>query len=196
MSETLASLVSSRICHDLISPIGSINNGIELLNLTGGPASEEIDLISESAMAASSRILFFRTAYGRALPHQTISAKEVRTVLDSLAKQSKHRFEWHSRSELSRREAKAALLAIQCLESCLIANGSIEIHEVDTSWTMVAFGESIDTNMSLWETVANPHSDRDFTSAEVQFVLLAQTLKTMNRKFIYHSASNKLTISF
>lgn len=45
----LAALVSSRICHDLISPIGAINNGLELLNMSGlahdGP---EIQLIGDS----------------------------------------------------------------------------------------------------------------------------------------------------
>ena len=57
----LAALVSSRICHDLISPIGAINNGLELLNMSGlahdGP---EIQLIGDSVKSARARIRFFR----------------------------------------------------------------------------------------------------------------------------------------
>lgn len=60
----IAALVSARICHDLISPIGAIGNGVELLMLDKAAASPEMDLISESVTQASARIRFFRLAYG------------------------------------------------------------------------------------------------------------------------------------
>ena len=52
----LAALIGSRICHDLISPIGAINNGLELLGMSGGNSSPEMDLIQESVGNASARI--------------------------------------------------------------------------------------------------------------------------------------------
>lgn len=56
----LAALIGSRICHDLISPIGAINNGLELLGMSGnrmeGP---EIDLIGQSVQNASARASAF-----------------------------------------------------------------------------------------------------------------------------------------
>ena len=59
---SLATLIGSRICHDLISPIGAINNGLELLELTGGAQGPEMDLISNSVEHAEARIKFFRIA--------------------------------------------------------------------------------------------------------------------------------------
>lgn len=56
----LAALIGSRICHDLISPIGAINNGLELLGMSDTPEGPELELISESVGNASARIRFFR----------------------------------------------------------------------------------------------------------------------------------------
>ena len=58
----LAALIGSRICHDLISPIGAINNGLELLGMTGSSEGPELQLITDSVGSATARIRFFRIA--------------------------------------------------------------------------------------------------------------------------------------
>ncbi len=63
----VAELLASRLCHDLISPVGAVNSGIELLTEFGGdPDGESMALISSSARTASDKLLFFRIAYGNA----------------------------------------------------------------------------------------------------------------------------------
>jgi len=59
----LAALIGSRICHDLISPVGAVGNGLELMQMAGGKLLPEMALIEESVEAARLRILFFRIAY-------------------------------------------------------------------------------------------------------------------------------------
>lgn len=59
----LASLLCSRVCHDVISPVGAINNGLELLD-EGGTDEEALDLIRASALNASVRLKFARLAFG------------------------------------------------------------------------------------------------------------------------------------
>ncbi|MGF9563506.1 histidine phosphotransferase family protein [Neorhizobium sp. JUb45] len=59
----LASLLCSRVCHDVISPVGAINNGLELLD-EGGTDEEALDLIRTSAINASVRLKFARLAFG------------------------------------------------------------------------------------------------------------------------------------
>ena len=68
MATEIAALIASRICHDLISPIGAIGNGMELMALSSGQeqSSPELDLISQSVENANARIRFFRIAYGSA----------------------------------------------------------------------------------------------------------------------------------
>ena len=58
-------LLASRICHDLISPVGAVNNGVEFLQDMGPDAgSEAIELIAYSAGQAAARLQAFRLAYG------------------------------------------------------------------------------------------------------------------------------------
>ena len=59
----LAALLCSRVCHDIISPVGAINNGLELLD-EGGAEEDAMDLIRSSALNASVRLKFARLAFG------------------------------------------------------------------------------------------------------------------------------------
>lgn len=59
----LAALLCSRVCHDIISPVGAINNGLELLD-EGGADADAMDLIRTSAHNASVRLKFARLAFG------------------------------------------------------------------------------------------------------------------------------------
>ncbi|WP_246681433.1 histidine phosphotransferase family protein [Candidatus Tokpelaia sp.] len=61
----LASLLASRLCHDLISPVGAINNAMELYE-EGLGDEEALSLIRLSAAKASARLQFARLAYGTA----------------------------------------------------------------------------------------------------------------------------------
>lgn len=61
----LAALLCSKVCHDIISPVGAINNGLELLD-EGGADEDAMNLIKQSARTASARLQFARIAYGAA----------------------------------------------------------------------------------------------------------------------------------
>ena len=62
----LASLLCSRLCHDLLSPVGALNNGIELLADEQDPEMRErcLELLAESARASANKLKFFRLAFG------------------------------------------------------------------------------------------------------------------------------------
>jgi histidine phosphotransferase ChpT len=64
----LAALLCSRVCHDLISPVGAIVNGLEVLDDNPKPEDKEfaLDLIRKSARTASARLQFCRLAFGAA----------------------------------------------------------------------------------------------------------------------------------
>jgi histidine phosphotransferase ChpT len=60
-------LLCSRLCHELINPVGAISNGVELLSELGGePDPEAIGLVAQSAKSAGGRLQFYRVAYGLA----------------------------------------------------------------------------------------------------------------------------------
>jgi histidine phosphotransferase ChpT len=63
-----ASLLCSRLCHDLMSPVGALNNGIELLADETDPEMREkcLELLADSARASANKLKFFRLAFGAA----------------------------------------------------------------------------------------------------------------------------------
>lgn len=70
-------LLCSRLCHDLVGPVGAINNGVELIREFGAGNDEEaMDLVASSASQAAERLKFFRVAYG-------LAAGTARTVRDA-----------------------------------------------------------------------------------------------------------------
>src|SRR5436190_8512783 len=83
----LASLLCSRLCHDLLSPIGALNNGIELLADEQDPEMRErcLELLAESARASANKLKFFRLAFGAAGGFRDeIDTHEAKTALDGI----------------------------------------------------------------------------------------------------------------
>jgi histidine phosphotransferase ChpT len=63
----VAELLASRLCHDLVGPIGAVNNGMELLEDEDlGMSEDAIQLSASSARQAANLLQFYRLAYGMA----------------------------------------------------------------------------------------------------------------------------------
>jgi histidine phosphotransferase ChpT len=82
-----ASLLCSRLCHDLMSPVGALNNGIELLADENDPDMREkcLELLADSARASANKLKFFRLAFGAAGGFgDEIDTREAETALHGL----------------------------------------------------------------------------------------------------------------
>lgn len=76
--------LASKICHDLVSPVGAINNGVELIEDVGGDVTEEaMKLIGDSAEQAARRLRLFRLAYGRAGGETAMTFKDARETIEA-----------------------------------------------------------------------------------------------------------------
>ena len=64
----LAALLCSKLCHDLLSPVGAINNGLELLEDETDPEMRDrcLDLLADSARVSADKLKYFRLAFGAA----------------------------------------------------------------------------------------------------------------------------------
>ena len=83
----LASLLCSRLCHDLLSPVGALNNGIELLADEQDPDMRErcLELLAESARASANKLKFFRLAFGAGGGFgDEVDTREAKAALDGL----------------------------------------------------------------------------------------------------------------
>lgn len=82
--ETLE-LLASKICHDLISPIGAVNNGLEIFEEMGPDAGDEVtELIANSAFQASAKLKAFRMAYGAGGADANIKPSDVYTSIQDI----------------------------------------------------------------------------------------------------------------
>lgn len=84
--------LAARLCHELVSPVGAIANGVEILAEDAGFAADAAALIGQSAGEASRRLQFYRLAYGALSP---LGADVARQATLELFKEGRCRCEWH-----------------------------------------------------------------------------------------------------
>lgn len=98
-----AELLCSRLCHDLISPVAAISNGLELLAEDDGSSSDEIGgLLNHSARQAAGRLMFYRTAYGLGGDQaDSLTVADAAALVAGIADAEKVSFDWPDRSEIA-----------------------------------------------------------------------------------------------
>ncbi|NBX74741.1 MAG: hypothetical protein EBZ69_03650 [Alphaproteobacteria bacterium] len=126
-------LLISKICHDLISPVSAINNGVELFTEVGGDVgAEAMTLIGNSADQASKKLRFFRLSYGRAGAEAGQSLKDVRHIATEALTHGKVTAQWEAGLDtsellLSQGGVKTVLNMALLAEEALPYGGQISI---------------------------------------------------------------------
>ncbi len=121
-------LLSSKLCHDLISPVSAINNGVELIEDIGGDVVEEaMSLIGNSGLQAARRLRLFRIAYGRAGSEASLPVRDVRLVAEQYFSGGKIALDWTETLDLQKfsdqRGALKVLLNILVMAEEILAYG-------------------------------------------------------------------------
>lgn len=194
-NEDLPALIGSRICHDLISPIGAINNGLELLGMSGQVSGPEMELISDSVTNANARIRFFRIAFGAA-GDQQMGRAEIVSVLDDISKGGRLAFQWAPLEGASRSEVRMALLAALCLESALPYGGTVTVLCADGHWTVIGEGRKVNMDEALWARLTDKTAEIEVTPAQVQFALLPLAAEQAGRNIRVDPMLEKISIHF
>lgn len=194
-SANLAALVGSRLCHDLISPIGAIQNGLELIALSGqDDTSPEMALIQDSCESAAARIRFFRVAFGSSSSTQMMGRREVMSTLTSLGKGGKHQIEWSLQEDLPRTEVQLAFLAYLCCETALPYGGTIRFDRDAAGWTLSAQGRRLSIDQPLWDHM-NGSAPLDEPAADrVHFALLPILAEDRGLKILTTLRDETITI--
>ncbi len=198
MSDTtvnLAELIGSRICHDLISPIGAITNGLELLEMVGSVQGPEMELISGSVGSAGARIRFFRVAFGSA-SDQPLGRTEVSELLRDVERAGRVRVNWHLTEPVPRGQVKLAFLALMCCESAMPFGGEVTIDHVGENWIITGSADKLNIDSDLWKNLPKGRFTSKVTPAQVQFALLPETAASMGRRVATETASTRVLIRF
>lgn len=192
----LAALVGSRICHDLISPIGAIGNGMELLSLADGDTTAEMTLISDSVDNANARIRYFRIAFGAAGKDQLCGRSEILSILSVTAKGGRFTYFWQPEGDQPRGLVRCAFLAMQCLETALPVGGDIQISLEGDDWVLTGEGRRVAAEPALWSTLTDPDTAFRHSPAQVQFALLPEVLTELDRSLRVDIAEDRVTLRF
>lgn len=123
-------LLVSRICHDLVSPVGAINNGVELIDEMGpGAGQEALTLIADSAEAAARRLRLFRFAFGAAGGHDGLDPAQARLTVEGWFRGGRVRVDWQADlpAPPPRGLLKLLLIAALLADEALPAGGTVRI---------------------------------------------------------------------
>ena len=126
-----ASLLCSRLCHDLLSPVGALNNGLELLADEQDPAMRQrcMDLLAESARVSANKLKFFRLAFGAAGGFgDAVDPREARTAIEGLVADKRVQLGWMVDAEALPKPAVKVLLNLAMIAmDALVRGGSLDI---------------------------------------------------------------------
>lgn len=144
----LAALLCSRVCHDVISPVGAIANGLEVLESEKDPDMRgfAMDLIKKSTGVASARLQFCRLAFGAAgSAGASIDTGDAESVARNLFADEKTRLQWNAtRALLPKNKVKLilnlVLLAGQAIPRGGIISVDLDGHESEMTFTITAKG--------------------------------------------------------
>ena len=178
---TLATLTGSRICHDLASPLGSVANGLELLELSGMRDSPELALIRDSIAGARATLELQRLAFGNASPDHSLGAEALHQILVAHYRaRPRLTVEWSAEGTVNRVMAQILLLAVLATEQALPRGGMLAIRQTGKAWQITARGESVSPDMTLWDAMEGRAPMPSPNPRTCHFFILKECLEANN----------------
>lgn len=193
----LAELLTSRLCHDLITPIGAINTGLELFQETPSDHSTEseeiLNLILHSAHTASARVSFYRIAFGSS--GGKVSLGEAQQLIENYFIRSKLKFQW---SEPFQKDlalegwGRILLNAVLWMSECAPRGGVLHIsspREDNLILSLSLKADSIILHQGTIEALEGQASLQEITPRTVPCYLIHWLVKENKRKLTLHNSS-------
>lgn len=140
----LASLVASRLCHDVVGAVGAIQNGLELMGEDRSMTDMAIDLIAKSTAQASARIQFARIAYGAAGGSTVLDPSEGRRLTEGLFASERAGLDWRWDGPAAPRErVKLAMLLAAYAAGAVPRGGTVTVEDDGAALTVTAAGAQV-----------------------------------------------------
>ncbi len=136
-------LMASKICHDLISPVGAISNGVEILEELGGEADSDItDLIEFSANQANAKLKTMRLAYGIGGSDASIKTEDVHKIFgEFISGEARLSQDWNPHDDLGNQPQKGfpkiLMLSLLLIIDALPKGGVISVKSGGDNTTII-----------------------------------------------------------
>jgi histidine phosphotransferase ChpT len=107
----ITEIMISKICHDLVSPVGAVNNGIEFLSDVGAEGLEDgLGLMEHSARQASVRLQLFRMCYGAGGSDAKVTGKMIYETFQNYIAGTKTQLEWDLMNDMPDQDLPAGFM--------------------------------------------------------------------------------------
>lgn len=198
-------LLASKLCHDLVSPVSAINNGVELIEDIGGSVVDEaMKLIGDSAVTAARRLRLYRMAYGRAGSEESLPVKDVRQVAEHYLAGGKVSLIWDdgvvaSDSAEKRGYLKTLLNVIVLAEETLAYGGVITLHAAappQTGCRIEITGRNAHLGLALQEALDGSAEIENLSPRSIQSYVTGRFAAHFGFKITHdHAVADRLDIS-
>jgi histidine phosphotransferase ChpT len=196
----LAALLCSRVCHDIISPVGAINNGLELLD-EGGADEDAMNLIRQSARNASARLQFARIAFGAAgSAGMLIDTGDAEAVATSFLKNEKPELVWEgARALLPKNKVKLLLNLILIANAAIPRGGRIvaKLDDLDTQprFTLSASGPMLRVPPKFLELHSGNKPEEPIDAHSVQPYYTLLLAREAGMEITIHATSEEIVLT-
>jgi histidine phosphotransferase ChpT len=196
----LAALLCSRVCHDIISPVGAINNGLELLD-EGGADEDAMNLIRQSARNASARLQFARIAFGAAgSAGMLIDTGDAEAVAVSFLKNEKPELTWTgARALLPKNKVKLLLNLILVANAAIPRGGklAVKLEDVESQprFTLSASGPMLRVPPKFLELHSGQKPEEPIDAHSVQPYYTLLLARESGMEVSIHATADEIVLS-
>ena len=197
----LASMLCTKLCHDITGPVGAINNGVEFMSEEEGKIPDEImDLVASSATEAVARLQFYRRAYGRITKDNAASLTEQYELTKQFFAASKIDVDWPdshtdmSGIEINQQMAQLLLNMVIIVQGTIMREGVLKVRIEEDASTGIAFtvessGGAVKENIEVSEILKGDESV-DIDPKTAQSYLTAELAKQSAMRLLIVSSED------
>lgn len=181
-----AALLCSRLCHDLVSPVGAITNGLELLVEEDDDDTREqvVDLLNHSAALAANKLKFFRLAFGASSGFAAdLDMRETEAAARAFIESESTHITWQSDLDYAPKHIVKVLMNLVLVASESMVRGGkmnvvISFFDNKTDLLVEAESDRLMVPEALRSVMADQRPDMDLLEARTAPIFLIDSLLT------------------
>jgi histidine phosphotransferase ChpT len=197
----LSQLLITRYSHDIVGPIGAVNNGIEFLQENDKMEEQAISLITDSAKQAINRIQFYRYLYGILKEQDSVSFDDKKNLVEAFYESSKIKLNWLDNLKENSSNLNAESLRIICslifiAGTSLIRGGEVKIYSKNMDNIII---EAVGTNIIFHADAQNILlGNNSFIpdSNNIQIIYTKMLIDNSGAKILFELNDNSLKLNY
>ena len=196
----ISELLCSRLCHDIVAPIGAINSGLELLKeTTSNDKDEIIDLIYKSAENAAKKLTLFRFAYGASSTKQIANLDEIKSLLGQIIDPDKFKLQINFSTPIDIPQdqmvkwGKLILQTTMTVADAAPYGGQLTVSSDNRSIKIHLNSDKVIDNQTNFDIMKNGCAQTELTPRNISHYLIHNIIKNVGGDISKESTEKDLT---